>query len=361
MIEYESLKASNAAYFDEMRNAFEEVLQSGWYILGKQVCEFEKEFASFINSTYCSGVANGLDAIILTLKALDLPKGSEILVPSNTYIATILAVLHSGHVPVPIEPRLETYNINPELLEEKITAKTKAIVVVHLYGKACEMAKILSIAQKHSLKVVEDCAQSHGATEFGKQTGTFGDMGAFSFYPTKNLGGLGDAGCVTTNDEKLNNQIRLLRNYGSAIKYHNEVIGYNSRLDEMQAAFLRVKLRQLNTLTTHKRQLATMYHEGLKNDFVKPMVSEGYYDVFHIYNIRHERRDLLKEYLLKKEIKTEIHYPIAPHKQKAMNGIWDQYQLPIANLIHQTTLSLPISYGTTKEEVTKVIDALNKF
>jgi len=361
MIEYESLKASNANYFDEMRNAFEEVLQSGWYILGKQVSEFEKDFASVIGSNYCIGVANGLDAIILALKALNLPKGSEILVPSNTYIATILAVLHCGHVPVPVEPRLETYNINPDLLEERLTANTKAIVVVHLYGKACEMGKILSIAHKYSLKVVEDCAQSHGATEFGKQTGTFGDMGAFSFYPTKNIGALGDAGCVNTNDEKLNKQVRLLRNYGSDIKYQNEVIGYNSRLDEMQAAFLRVKLRHFDALTTHKRQLAAMYHEGLKNDFVKPIVSEGYHDVFHIYNIRHERRDELKEYLLKNKIKTEIHYPIAPHKQKAMDGIWGQHQLPIADLIHQTTLSLPISYGTTNEEVTKVIDALNKF
>ena len=361
MIEYESLKASNADYFDEMRYAFEEVLQSGWYILGKQVSEFEKEFASILGANYCSGVANGLDAIILALKALDLPKGSEILVPSNTYIATILAVLHCGHVPVPIEPRLETYNINPDILEEKITANTKAIVVVHLYGKACEMAKIISTANKYSIKVVEDCAQSHGATEFGKQTGTFGNLGAFSFYPTKNIGALGDAGCVTTNDEILNKKIRLLRNYGSTVKYHNEVIGYNSRLDEMQAAFLRVKLRHLDALTTQKRQLALMYHEGLKNDFIKPIVTDGYFDVFHIYNVRHERRDQLKEYLLQKGIKTEIHYPIAPYKQKAMEGVWDKYHLPITDEIHATTLSLPISNGTTKEEVLKVIDVINKF
>ena len=302
-----------------------------------------------------------MDAIILALKALDLPEKSEVLVPSNTYIATILAILQCGLVPVPVEPRLATYNIDPELIEKSISSKTSAIVVVHLYGKACEMGNIMAIAKRHNLKVVEDCAQSHLATENGRQTGTFGDFGAFSFYPTKNLGALGDAGCITTSSEELNQKVRLLRNYGSAIKYHNEVLGYNSRLDELQASFLRIKLNYLEEITNHKRKLASLYQKGIKADFVKPMMQDGFHDVFHIYNIRHPKRDALKEFLLKKEIKTEIHYPIPPHKQKAMKGIWDQYELPIAEEIHNTTLSLPISYGTTAVEAEKVIEVLNSF
>lgn len=361
MIEYESLKTSNASYFEEMQNAFFEVLHSGQYILGSQVTEFEKEFVKTIEVNYCSGVANGLDALILALKALNLPKGSEILVPSNTYIATILAVLHAGFIPKPVEPTLTEYNINPELIEEKITKNTRAILVVHLYGKACEMVKIMPIAQRYNLKLVEDCAQSHGAMEYGKKTGSFGDLAAFSFYPTKNLGALGDAGCVTTQDFDLNEKIRMLRNYGSNAKYHNEVIGLNSRLDELQAAFLRVKLRHLTSITNHKRALANLYHENLKSDFIKPIVRDGYYDVYHIYNIRHEKRDALKEYLLRNGVKTEIHYPIAPHKQKALVGIWDKYQLPVSEEIHSTTLSLPISNGTTQSEVEKVVEVLNRF
>jgi dTDP-4-amino-4,6-dideoxygalactose transaminase len=361
MIEYESLLVSNAPFLEEIRLAFEELLQSGWYILGEQVAEFEKEFAKFTTSSHCIGVSNGMDGLTIALKALNLPTGSEILVPANTFIATIFAILHSGLKPVPIEPRLDTYNIDPAKIEEAITDKTKAIVVVHLYGKACEMAYIMALAAKHSLKVVEDCAQSHGASEHGKQTGSFGQLGVFSFYPVKNLGAFGDAGCVTTSDPDLNAKVRLLRNYGSHVKFHYEMVGHNSRLDEMQAAFLRVKLKHLNQINEHKSQLATLYQEGLKSDFVKPQKATGYQDVFHIYNIRHPKRDELRQYLLSKNIKTDIHYPVPPHKQPALLNIWDKHHLPITEIIHATTLSLPISYGTTKAEVEQVIETMNKF
>ena len=242
-----------------------------------------------------------------------------------------------------------------------MTPKTKAIMVVHLYGKVCDMDPILAIAKKHNLKVIEDCAQSHGAKYKGKLSGSFGDYAAHSFYPTKNLGALGDAGAVTTNSEELANKIKVLRNYGSEVKYYNEVVGVNSRLDELQAALLLVKLKYMERITSHKRELASLYLNGLKSDFIKPQVHSDYFDVYHIFNIRHPKRDALKDYLLKHDIKTEIHYPVAPNKQKAMKGILDQQSTPIAEEIHQTTLSLPISYFHTTDSVKKVVEVMNAF
>jgi len=285
----------------------------------------------------------------------------EVIVPSNTYIATILSIVHIGLVPILVEPDIATYNMDAKKIEEKITSKTCAIMVVHLYGKVCEMDTINNIAGKHNLKVIEDCAQAHGAMYKNKKAGSFGDLNAWSFYPTKNLGAIGDAGAVTTNDKALAEKIKQLRNYGSNEKYYNDVIGYNSRLDEVQAAFLSVKLKFLDDINTHKRKLASLYSNHLKDDFIKPVTHPDYYDVYHIYTIRHPKRNELREYLLKNEIKTEIHYPVSPNKQKAMIGILDNQQTPIAEEIHQTTLSLPISYFHTKEDIFKVVEILNKF
>ena len=361
MIEYEDLKKVNEPYFEAFTKTFGEVLRSGWFILGNHVKNFEKDFAEFCETKYCCGVANGLDALILALKACSFETGEEVIVPSNTYIATILAIVHAGLKPVLVEPDIRTYNIDPEKIEEKISSKTRAILVVHLYGKLCDMEKIMALARKKNLKVIEDCAQAHGASFKNRKAGSFGDLGAFSFYPTKNLGALGDAGSVNTSDEGLYNSLSTLRNYGSRIKYHNEKIGYNSRLDEMQAAFLSVKLKQLSALNQHKKTLAKLYLEGLKSDFVKPIVQEDYLDVYHIFNIRHEKRDKLREFLLQHEIKTEIHYPVAPNKQPAMKDILDREKTPIAEEIHQTTLSLPISSCHTSSDIEKVIETMNSF
>jgi len=361
MIEYENLGKANASFFREYREAFDRVLESGWYILGEAVKKFEKDFASFTGARFCSGVANGLDALILALKTFGFDKGDEVIVPSNTYIATILSIAHSGLRPVLVEPDIRTYNIDPALIEEKITKRTRAIMIVHLYGKVCSMDAILAIAGKYGLKVIEDCAQAHGASYKGIQAGTFGHFGAFSFYPTKNLGAIGDAGAVTTNDEDLYRTVNTLRNYGSNIKYHNELIGYNSRLDELQAALLSVKLKRMDDITRHKRALAGLYHAGLKEDFVKPDVHPDHYDVYHIYNVRHPRRDALREWLLKNEIRTEIHYPIPPNKQKAMKGLLDDTHTPIADEIHSTTLSLPISGFHDNAAIEQVIEVMNRF
>jgi dTDP-4-amino-4,6-dideoxygalactose transaminase len=361
MIEYENLAKLNKPFFAEYNRQFNETLESGWYILGKQVVEFEREFASYCSTKYSAGVASGLDALILSLNAFNFKKGSEVILPSNTYIATILAVIQAGLNPILVEPNIDTYNIDPERIEEAITKNTVAIMVVHLYGKCCEMDRIMKICKTHNLKLIEDVAQAHGAEFKGKRAGSFGDFGAFSFYPTKNLGALGDGGSVNTNDEALDVKIKTLRNYGSKVKYVNEILGYNSRLDEMQAAFLRVKLRHLEDINNHKRMLAQLYLSNLKSSFITPQTHPDYRDVYHIFNVRHPKRDQLREYLLKNEIKTEIHYPIPPHQQRAMQGIISSKSYPISEEIHQTTLSLPISYFHTQEDIYKVIEVMNKF
>ena len=361
MIDYENLGQLNKPFFEEYKTSFEKTLNSGWYILGKNVKQFEEEFASYHQSKYCVGVTSGLDALILSLRAFNFEKDSEVIVPSNTYIATILSILHCGLKPVLVEPDINTYNIDPQKIEEKITPKTKALMIVHLYGKPCDMKPIMAIKEKHYLALIEDCAQSHGAKYFGKLTGKFGEFGAFSFYPTKNLGALGDAGAVLTDDAVLAQSIKRLRNYGSDEKYYNEIVGYNSRLHEMQAGFLSIKLKHLDEINAHKRKLAQIYFDNLKEDFIKPVVEDNVFDVFHIFNVRHPKRDALKEYLLKNEIKTEIHYPVPPHKQKAMEGVILEKDFPISEEIHTTTLSLPISFCHTENDIYKVVEVMNKF
>lgn len=358
IIEYENLARLNQRFFEAYQAQFKKVLENGWYILGESVARFENEFAAYCGSRYCVGVASGLDALILALRVFDFPAGSEVLVPSNTYIATILSILQNGLKPVLVAPDIRTYNIDPQKIESKITKKTKAILVVHLYGKACDMGPILDLARKYKLEVIEDCAQAHGARYKGQKVGTFGTINAWSFYPTKNLGALGDAGAITTDDSALAERIKVLRNYGSQKKYYNECLGINSRLDEIQAAFLLVKLKALDAINTHKRQLAQLYLSGLSDRFVKPVTEPDFYDVYHIFNIRHQNRDQLRSYLLEQGIKTEIHYPIAPHAQVAMKGILDDQICPIAQEIHETTLSLPISYFHVKKDIQQVINVL---
>jgi dTDP-4-amino-4,6-dideoxygalactose transaminase len=361
MIEYENLEKANKPFFEEYQTVFSAVLKSGWFILGNRVTEFENSFAAYTGVRYCAGVASGLDALILALRALHLERGSEVLFPSNTYIATILSIIQNDLTPVPVEPDINTYNIDPEKIEEKITPHTRALIVVHLYGKACDMDPIMDICRRHNLWLIEDCAQSHGAKYKGKMTGSFGDFGAFSFYPTKNLGALGDAGALTTGSEDLDREIRTLRNYGSRTKYHNERVGYNSRLDELQAAFLSIKLKSLDSIICHKRKLAEIYLRDIPDNFIKPLIHEDFFDVYHIFNIRHEQRDSLKEYLESRGIKTDIHYPISPNKQNAMAGILDGFSCPVSEEIHRTTLSLPISYFHSEEDVLRVADCLKGF
>jgi dTDP-4-amino-4,6-dideoxygalactose transaminase len=361
MIEYENLGKLNQSFGQRFRDAFERVQNSGWFVLGAEVVAFENEFAKYCGSSNCIGVANGLDALVLSLRALNLPSDAEVIVPSNTYIATILAILQAGLKPVLAEPDHRTYNIDPENIRKAITARTKVIMPVHLYGKCCDMEQIMQISKENGLFVIEDAAQAHGASQSGVRAGNFGDMAAFSFYPTKNLGALGDAGAVTTSDQALAEKVRMLRNYGSSKKYYNEVVGYNSRLDELQAAILREKLMALDNINNHKRKLADIYQHKLKSDFILPVREDGYHDVFHIYNIRHDRRDDLRIYMKNKGIGSEIHYPVAPVHQPAMKGILDNFNTPIAEEIHRTTLSLPISYFHTEKDIETVVDVLNSF
>ena len=359
MTEYEDLKKVNEKLFGRYKESFKSFLESGWYILGNQVKSFEKDFAAYNGVENCVGVASGLDALVLALEAFEFPKNSEIIVPSNTYIATILAIMRAGLKPILVEPDIKSYNIAPNNIKTKISSKTKAILVVHLYGKACEMDKIMTMAQENSLKVIEDCAQAHGAEFQGKKVGSFG-VGCFSFYPTKNLGALGDAGAITCDDAEYTEKLRALRNYGSYKKYYNNSIGYNSRLDEIQAGFLSIKLTVLDEITQHKRVLARIYHENLSSKFIKPVVDDKFFDVYHIYNIRHNHRNDLKEYLLHNDIQTEIHYPIAPHLQEAYkNNLTGEY--PLSEEIHCTTLSLPISYCHTEEDVIRVCRVMNEW
>ncbi len=367
-IEYENLHFLNKPFFDEYKKSFDEVLQSGWFILGKNVDEFERAFADYLGCGKFLGVASGLDALELPLIAFDFPEGSEIIVPSNTYIATINAIINTAHVPVFVEPDLKTYNIDPEKIEEKITSKTKAVMIVHLYGLPCKMDSIVALCKKHKLKLIEDCAQSHGAKFKGVMTGTFGEANAFSFYPTKNLGALGDAGGVSVYDDELYAKMKALRNYGSFVKYHNEFIGYNSRLDEIQAGFLSIKLKQLDKINAHKNTLASIYFSNLKSNFILPYRNDDFYNVFHIFPIRHERRDELKKYLLEHGIKTEVHYPIAPCDQKSIINYFAGKNLKLhsedfkfSRKIHATELSLPCSTIHSEDDINYVVDILNKF
>jgi dTDP-4-amino-4,6-dideoxygalactose transaminase len=359
-IPYENLKKLNEPFVESYKKAFGEFLDSGWYILGKGVNTFEENFSKFCKANHFCGLASGLDALTIALKVYGFKAGSEVLVPSNTYIATILAIVNNNLKPILVEPDIATYNIDPAKLQAAITPNTVAIMPVHLYGKCCDMKAIMQIAKTHKLKVIEDVAQAHGALQHGKMAGTFGDFGAFSFYPTKNLGALGDAGGLCTDDYNLDKQARLIRNYGSSVKYYNEVSGINSRLDDLQARFLDIKLQSMNEINNHKRLLAQRYLQNLSSNFILPVVDTDYYDVYHIFNIRTPHRDALKSYLLEHGIGTEIHYPVPPHKQQAMRTTIEG-NYPISEEIHATTLSLPISYCHSIEDIDYVISVINEF
>lgn len=347
----------------ELRDAFERVYTNSWYIEGKEDTAFEESFAKFCGVDYCVGCGNGLDALMLSLKALGVGIGDEVIVPSNTYIATALAVTYVGAIPVFVEPDIHTYNIDPTRIEDAITEKTRVIMPVHLYGQPCDMDPIMEIAKKYALYVVEDCAQAHGATYHGKKIGSFGDAAGFSFYPGKNLGALGDAGAAVTDNKVIANKIRALGNYGSDYKYHHIYQGNNSRLDELQAAFLSVKLPHLDRMNEERQRIAKRYMDEITNSqFILPYVLEGTNPVWHIFAIRCEKRDELAKYLSEAGISTNKHYPIPMHMQGAYKDLnIPKGTLPIAEEISATELSLPMYYGMTEEEVEYVIEKLNQF
>ena len=347
----------------DLREAFNRVYTRSWYIEGIEDKVFEKAFAEYCDSKYCVGVGNGLDALMLALKALGVGEDDEVIAPSNTYIATALAVTYVGATPVFVEPDICTFNIDPSRIEEKITDRTKAIMPVHLYGQACDMDPIMEIARKHNLYVVEDCAQAHGATYKGKVIGSFGDVAGFSFYPGKNLGALGDAGAIITNNKELADKIHALGNYGSDYKYHHIYKGNNSRLDEMQASFLAAKLPHLNRMNEERRKIAKMYMNGIKNpEVILPYVPEDMVPVWHIFGIRCKRRDDLEKFLNVAGIGTNKHYPIPMHLQECYKDLGlKEGDFPIAEEISATELSLPMYYGMTDVEVQYVIDKVNEF
>lgn len=338
------------------------VLRSGWYVLGKEVSSFEEEFASYIGTKYCVGLASGLDALWIAFRLLNIGPGDEVLVQGNTYIASVMGITINGATPIFIEPD-EHYGMDPERVEEAITDKTKAILVTHLYGMASRMDEIVSICKKHDLRLVEDCAQSHGACFNGKMTGSFGDIGCFSFYPSKNLGAFGDGGAITTNDPDLDLACRTFRNYGSQKRYYNEVVGTNSRLDELQAGLLRVRLSHLDELTEEKAKIAEKYNKCLNNPKIKlPSIAKGATCVWHQYVISCNERDRLIKYLDDKGIGTIIHYPIPPHLQECYKYLgYKDGDFPITEQLAKTVLSIPMYNGMTNEEQEYVIDALNKF
>lgn len=375
MIPFLDLKSINAQYADELKQACSRVIDSGWYLQGQEHEAFEKEFAAYCGTKHCIGVANGLDALILTLRAWKelgkLKDGDEVIVPANTYIASILAITENNLTPVLVEPDSNTFNICPTNTKAAITNKTKAIVAVHLYGQLAPMSEIIAIAEEHKLLVLEDSAQAHGAEINGKRAGNWGDASGFSFYPGKNLGALGDAGAITTNDEELAQTIRAIGNYGSHKKYENLYQGVNSRLDEMQAAMLRVKLKHLDADTQRRREIAAAYIEGIANPHITlPVINLTFNahsspltcktSVWHLFVIKIEQREKLQAHLQEQRIATLIHYPIPPHKQQAYKE-WGQKSYPISETLHQQVLSLPISPVMVDEQVQKVIQACNDF
>lgn len=365
MIDFLDLKKVNNEYQKELKEACDRVIESGWYIAGQELSSFEQEFAAYCGSKYCIGVANGLDALTLTLRAWKemgkLKEGDEIIVPANTYIASILAITENRLKPILVEPDEDSFNLSPEGLKKVITSKTKAVLVVHLYGQLADMPSILEIASDNGLLVLEDSAQAHGASIGGRRAGNWGDASGFSFYPGKNLGALGDAGAVTTNDEELSKVIRALGNYGSHEKYQNLYQGVNSRLDEIQAAMLRVKLKYLNRETQRRQLIAKSYIERIENPSLQLPVSNNIEQhVYHLFVIRTNQRKELQTYLNSQHIKTLIHYPIPPHQQKAFEA-WSNIKLPITETLHKQVLSLPMSPVLLDYEVQYVIDALNGF
>ncbi len=365
-IPFLDLQQINAPYEAQFHTQLQAMLDKGWYILGEQVQQFETEFAAYCGTSYCIGVANGLDALTLIMRAYielgQLQKGDEVLVPANTYIASILAIIEAGLVPILVEPNPNTFLVEAHELEQNRSPKTKAALVVHLYGQLPDMESISAWAKTNNILLIEDAAQAHGAQlNSGKKAGNLGDAAGFSFYPGKNLGALGDAGAVTTNDAKLAEVIQHLRNYGSMQKYHNTYLGLNSRLDELQAAFLRIKLPQIDQDNAHRRAIAARYSAEISNPKIQLPIYTGQADqVFHLYVIRTEQRDQLQAYLAQHEIQTLIHYPIPPHKQNALSA-WNTQSFPITEAIHREVLSLPISPVMSHAQVDRVIAVLNSY
>ena len=372
MIKFLDLQKINAQYAAELKQAAAEVIDSGWFLMGSRLTNFEKKLSDYIGTNHAIGVANGLDALRLILKAYIemnvMREGDEIIVPANTYIASVLAISDNNLKPVMVEPSDSSFNLNIDLIEKNITDKTKAIMVVHLYGQVCWSESLVALAKKYNLKIIEDNAQAIGAQWHGIKTGALGDAAGFSFYPGKNLGALGDAGAITTNDPELAEMVRALGNYGSRKKYVNEFQGLNSRLDEMQAAFLEVKLKYIDKENQYRRQLASLYLNGIKNEqVVLPVPNNASFDfennqehVWHLFVIRHSQRAKLQQYLEQKGIQTLIHYPIPPNKQKAYKEL-NSIDYPITNVIHEEVLTLPLSPVMTMQEAETVIHAINSF
>ena len=361
MIKFLDLGKVNNRFRDEINERIATVLNKGWYLQGEENDKFAEHFAQYCGAKYALGVANGLDALRLIIKASGLGVGDEIIVPANTYIATILAISDNGCTPVLVEPDINTYNINPDLIEEKITDKTKAIMVVHLYGQAVQMEKIWAIAKKYNLKVFEDSAQGHGAIYQGKRTGNLSDAAAFSFYPGKNLGCIGDGGAVVSNDKELIDKVKALANYGSDRKYHHIYKGLNSRLDELQAAVLDVKLPHLDDDNSRRREIAKYYREHITNPkIILPQTYDEQAHVWHVFAVRTQERDKFQKYLMDNGVQTIIHYPTPPHKQRAYKE-WNHLSFPVTEEIHNTVISLPISPVMTDEEVKKVVKVVNEW
>lgn len=347
---------------EEFENKAIEVLRSGWYILGNEVKEFEKEFAKYVGANYCVGLASGLDALWMAFRILNIGPGDEVIVQANTYIASVMGITINGATPIFVEPD-KYYNIDVDKIEEKITEKTKAILVVHLYGQAARMDKVVELCEKYNLRLVEDCAQSHGATYDGQVTGTFGDIGCFSFYPSKNLGAFGDAGAIVTNDQELADKFKVYRNYGSEKRYYNKVVGANSRLDELQAGLLRVRLKHMQEISDEKLWIAEQYNQKLCNEKIKrPEICDKSTSIWHQYVIQCEQRDELIKYLSDLGIDTIIHYPIPPHLSEAYHYLgYEEGCLPITEQYAKTIVSLPLYNGMTQEELDYVINAINRF
>lgn len=365
MIKFLDIQKITRQYAPEIHDAVSRVIDVGWYLLGEEVKQFEKSYATYMGTDYCVGVANGLDALRIILRAYMemgvMQPGDEIIVPANTYIASILAVSDNGLVPVLVEPDIDTYQIDEQKIESAITSKTKGIMIVHLYGRCAYTDKIGSLCKQHGLKLIEDNAQAHGCKFNGQATGALGDAAGHSFYPGKNLGALGDGGAVTTNDKVLCEVVRTLANYGSSVKYQFDYQGYNSRLDELQAAVLSVKLPHLDSETARRREVAAYYMEHITHpDIILPLVNDWNANVFHLFVIRLAKREELQRFLHNKGVQTLIHYPIPPHKQKAYSA-WNDLSFPITEKIHAEVLSLPISPVITEEEIETIVDTVNAF
>ena len=362
MIPFVSLKPTHREITTELRDAYNQVIESGWYINGEECRKFEEEWAEYCGAKYCVGCGNGLDALLLILKALDIGEGDEVIVPSNTFIATALAVSYSGATPVFVEPSMDTYNIDPDRIEEKITSHTKAVIVVHLYGQVVDVDRIIPLKEKYDIRIIEDAAQAHGAVYKGKRVGNLCDAAGFSFYPGKNLGALGDGGAIVSNDKNLIDKVRALGNYGSDYKYHHIYQGHNSRLDEIQAAFLRVKLAHLDSWNEQRRRIAKRYLAEIRNErIILPQVLDETGHVFHIFAIRTKKREELEQRLTQNEIGYGRHYPIPIYRQEAYSRMYSDESYPIADEIAETEVSLPLFYGMSDEDVDRVVEIINSF